>query len=238
MRIYGRNSVSERLKADARSVKSLLLDKDQELREFERLAKSKGITVRYFNGREFEKISRNIRAQGVIAEVEDFKYSDLEEVLSQHTERPPGILFLDNLNDPQNLGNILRTAACFGRFVIVLPKHDSVEITEAVLRIASGAENYVPIVQATNLSAVISYAKKQGYWIAGAVVEGGEPLGRARLSFPLGVVIGSEAKGIRQGLLKQLDFSFSIPMRGARLSFNVATAAAIFCYEASRQRGL
>ena len=185
MRIYGRNSVSERLKADARKRQKPASGQDQELKEFERMARSKGITVRYFNAREFEKISRNIRPR-VIAEVEDFKYSDLEEVLSQHTERPPVILFLDNLNDPQNPGNILRTAACFGRFVIVLPKHDSVEITEAVLRIASGAKGYVPIVQSTNLSAVISYARSRVIGLPGAVVEGGEPLGRARLSFPLG----------------------------------------------------
>lgn len=236
MRIYGRNSVLERLRNSPKSVKSLLLEKEPGLMEFERLAKSKNIPLRYFSGREFEKLSRNIRAQGVIAEVDDFRYCDMEDVLGQHRQRPPVILFLDSLNDPQNLGNILRTAACFGRFMIVLPRHDSVEVTEAVLRIASGAENYVPLAQVTNLSAAISYVKKQGYWVAGAVVEGGEPLGRARLNFPLGVVIGSEAKGIRQGLLKQLDYAFSIPMQGARLSFNVATAAAIFCYEAARQR--
>lgn len=235
-RLYGRNSVSERLKADPQSIQHLILDREQGAKDIEHLGRAKGIPIRYLSAREFEKISRNIRSQGIIAEVEGFTYSDFEDMFNQSKEKVSTLLFLDNLNDPQNLGSILRTAACLGGFAVVLPKHDSVEITEAVLRVASGGENYVPVAQVTNLSSAITEAKKKGYWIAGAVVKGGENLTKAILRFPLGLVIGSEAKGIRLGLLKQLDFTFTIPVEGAQLSLNVAIAAALFCYEALRQR--
>ena len=145
------------------------------------------------------------------------------------------MLFLDNLNDPQNLGSILRTTACLGGFAVVLPRHDSVEVTEAVLRVAQGGENYAPVAKVANLSVAIEKAKKAGYWIAGAVTEGGEDITKAKLNFPLGIVIGSEGKGIRQGLIGHLDMKLTLPMRGAGLSFNAAVAAALFCYEIIRQ---
>ncbi len=235
-RLYGRNSVSERLKVNPKSIQHIILDRSQDVRDIEHLCRPKHIPIRYLTDREFEKISRNIRSQGIIAEVEGFAYSEFDGLFNQPKEKLPTLLFLDNLNDPQNFGSILRTAACFGGFAIVLPKHDSVEITEAVLRVASGGESYVPVAQVTNLSLAISEAKDKGYWITGAVVKAGENLTQALLHFPLGIVIGSEAKGIRQGLLKQLDFTFTIPVLGAQLSLNVAIAAAVFCYEARRQR--
>ena len=246
MKLYGRNSVLERIRINPRSVRNIAIEKGQDLREFEHLCRLKNIPLRYLSEREIDKITRNIRCQGIVAEVEDFQYSDFEDILEQPKEnlpRPyvqgrglPTVLFLDNLNDPQNLGSILRSAAGFGGFAVVLPKHDSVEITETVLRIACGGENYVSVSQVTNLSWALEAAKKQGYWIAGAVTEDGEDLTRVNFHFPLGLVIGSEAKGIRQGLLKHLDFRLTIPMPAKGLSFNVAVAAAIFCYEASRQR--
>lgn len=236
MRIYGRNSIAERLKINSQSIQCLLLDKGKAPRELEFQAKNKRIPVRYLTEREFEKACRGIRSQGIVAEVEDFKYDEFEDIISAPKEKPPTLLFLDNFNDPQNLGAVLRSAACFGGFAIVLPKHDSVEVTEAVLRVASGGENYVRIARVNNLSNALEAAKKHGYWIAGAVTEGGQNLTKASLSFPLSLVIGSEAKGIRPGLIKHLDFRLIIPMQGAGLSFNVAAATAIFCYEIARQR--
>lgn len=235
-RLYGRNSVSERLKIKPETIHNVLIDKSQDIKGIEQLCKIKRIPIRYLSERDFEKISRNIRAQGIIAEVEDFHYTTLDDVLSLPQEKLPTLLFLDSLNDPQNFGSILRSAACFGGFAIVLPKHDSVEITEAVLRVASGGENYVPIMKVTNLSSAMNEAKQQGYCIAGAMVGGGQALPKVHFTFPLGLVIGSEAKGIRHGLLKQLDVTFTIPLQGVALSFNAAIASGIVCYEVSRQR--
>ena len=235
-RLYGRNSVSERLKVNPETIHHVLIDKSQDVKGLEQLCKLKRIPIRYLSERDFEKISRNIRAQGIIADVEKFYYTTLDAILSLPQEKLTTLLFLDSLNDPQNFGSILRSAACFGGFAIVLPKHDSVEITEAVLRVASGGENYVSITQVTNLSSAINEAKQCGYSIAGAMVGGGQALPKVHFTFPLGLVIGSEAKGIRHGLLKQLDVTFTIPIQRAGLSFNAAIASGIVCYEVCRQR--
>lgn len=234
MRLYGRNSVLERLKTNPKSIKNIFIERDAKLSEFIQIAKVNNIPLRYFSEREFRKISQDSRNQGIIAEVEDFRYASFESILSK--EKLPTILFLDNLNDPQNFGGILRTSACFGGFAVVIPRHNSVEITEAVLRVAQGGENYVPIAKVSNLSLAIGEAKETGYWISGAVVAGGCDLGCATLNFPLGLVIGSEGKGIRQGLLDKLDLRISLPMALAKLSFNVSVITAIFCYEIIRQK--
>jgi len=236
LKIYGKNCIAERLKKNPSSIKEIFLEDGFELPGLTGACKACHIPVRQLSGKEFEKRSKGIRSQGVIAEIGEFKYCDFDEFLREPKASQPTILFLDNLNDPQNLGGILRTAACLGGFVVVLPKHDSVEVTEAVLRVACGGENYVPVMKVTNLSYAIGQAKEHGYWIGGAVVEGKEDLRKAKLNFPLGLVIGSEGKGIRQGLIKHLDFKLTLAMSEAHLSFNAAIAAAIFCYEISRQR--
>src|SRR3989338_4077489 len=236
MNLYGRNSIFERLKINPKSIKRILLEEGKDLSAIRRLCKSKGIPFNCFPQARFDKFSRNIRSQGVIAEVEEFQYANLEEILEPAKEKPPIILFLDNLNDPQNLGAILRTCGCFGGFAVVLPKHDSVEVTDAALRVASGTENYVPVAKVNGLLSAVILAKERGFWIGGAMTTGGQDIASVRLNFPLGLIIGSEAKGIRQSLAKELDFGLSIPMHTGGLSFNAATAAAIFAYEAIRQR--
>lgn len=237
MKIYGKNSVVERLKANPQSISEIFIEEGIEVsRDIRDICKLHRIPIQRLLKRQFRKITRDIRTQGIIAEIGEFSYFDVEDVLSSAKEKLLTILFLDSLNDPQNLGSILRTSGCFGGFAVILPKYDSVEVTEAVLRVASGGENYVQVAQVNNLSQAIETSKRYGYWIAGAVAGGGQDLKRAQLSFPLGLVIGSEAKGIREGLLKHLDFKLTIPMPHARLSFNAAVAAAIFCYEVTRQR--
>ena len=232
MRLYGRNCVTERVKNNPKSIRKIFLEATADIAGLEHAVKSRHIPIERILKQEFNKKSQDIPSQGVIAEVEDFKYVYLEDVLGEGRI----LLFLDSLNDPQNLGSILRTAACFGGFAVILPKHDSVEVTEAVLRVAQGGENYVPVVKAVNLAIAIEKAKKKGFWIAGAVVGGGQDITKTALNFPLGIVIGSEHKGIRPGLMSHLDFNLTLPMKGAGLSFNAATAAALFCYEAVRQR--
>ena len=234
MRLYGRNCVTERVKNNPKSIRKILLEATADIAGLEHAIKSRHIPIERISKQEFNKKSQDIPSQGVIAEVSDFEYFYLEDILA--LEKLPVILFLDSLNDPQNLGSILRTAACFGGFAIVLPKHGSVDVTEAVLRVAQGGENYVPVVKAVNLAIAIEKAKKKGFWIAGAVVGGGQDITKTALNFPLGIVIGSEHKGIRPGLMSHLDFNLTLSMEGAGLSFNAATATALFCYEAVRQR--
>lgn len=236
MQIYGKNSIIERLKVNPASIKYIFVEKKECVSNIEQILKSHKIAVNCLESREFTKKAQGMRTQGLIAEIGDFGYADFDDILSRNDKESPTILFLDNLNDPQNLGAIIRTAACFGNFVLVLPKHDSVDVTEAVLRVAQGGENYISISKVTNLSSAIEEAKNKGYWIGGAVVEEGQDLRAAKLNFPLAFVIGSEGKGIRKGLVSHLDFKLTLPMAGADLSFNASIAAAIFCYEVTRQR--
>ena len=174
-------------------------------------------------------------AQGVMAEVEDFRYAELEELLKAPEPRP-ALLLLDRITDPQNLGAILRTTACLGGFALVLPRHESAEVNETVLRVACGGGNYVPVALVTNLAQAAELAKKAGYWIAGAAAEGGTPLHQADWPTPLAVLLGSEGSGIRPGLEKHLELKLTLPMPGAALSYNVATAAALIAYEIARRR--
>jgi 23S rRNA (guanosine2251-2'-O)-methyltransferase len=128
-------------------------------------------------------------------------------------------------------------SACFGGISLIVPSREACQVNETVLHVASGGENYVPIANVNNLAPAIDDAKKLGFWIAGAVVdEDAENITEVSFPFPLGVVLGSEGKGIRKGLQKRLDIRARIPMRGAALSFNVSMACAIFCHEITKQK--
>lgn len=235
MRLYGKRPVLERLKAAPQTIRTLYVQKEADASEVVRAAKGAGRPFISATKAEFEKRSGEVHAQGVLAEVEEFRYTPLEDLLKKPEPRPT-LFLLDRVTDPQNLGNILRTTACLGGIALLLPKHDSASINETALRIACGGENYVPVAQVTNLSAAAEQAKRAGYWIAGAAASGGTPIHQVQWPSPLGVVIGSEGTGIRPGLVKQLDLTVTLPMEGAPLSFNVATAAALIAYELTRYR--
>ena len=175
--------------------------------------------------------------QGIVARVNKFEYQDFGSLVKMPEDKRLNLIFLDRLFDPHNLGVIMRTAACFGGFGIVIPGHNACEVTEAVLHVASGGENYVPVSMVANLTGAIIKAKDNGYWImGGTVADDAQSLHEISIPFPLGLVMGSEGEGIRYGIEKHIDIKARIPMHGAELSFNVAMASAIFCYEISRQK--
>ena len=239
MKLYGRNPVLERLKANPKSIRKIYLTENQGDESFiRRKASAFKIPVVSVPHSQMVKIGRSLNTQGVLAEVEDFNYAEFDKLLETALAQNHTILFLDNLNDPQNLGVIIRSAASLGGFAIVLPARESVEVTEAVLRVASGTDSYMTIAQVNNLSQAIIKAKEKGYWVAGAVVEGGKNIYETSLPFPLSLVLGSEQKGIREGVRNKLDLQIMIPMAHQRLSLNVAQAATIFCYEITRQKKL
>ncbi len=236
MLLYGKNSVLERLKANPQSIKKIFIQENFNEPSITDIIKSKNIPLKRVSERELARMKRAERAQGIIAEVDKFKYTSFEELLNRPQDRRLSFVCLDGITDPQNLGAIIRIAACFGGFAIVIPEHRACEINETVLAIASGGENFVPISKVTNLSNALIKAKEAGYWIAEAVVEGGEDIYKVKFPFPLGLVLGSEGKGVRYGIQKHLDLKVTLPMKGAALSFNVAMACAIFCYEITRQK--
>lgn len=235
MRLYGKRPVLERLKAAPQTIRRLSLEQETDASEIVRAAQERRVPFVSVSKQEFARQTQGLHAQGVLAEVEEFRYADLENLLRLPEPRPT-LFFLDRITDPQNLGSILRTAACFGQIAVVIPKHDSAEVNETVLRVACGAENYAPVARVTNLAQASEKAKKAGYWIAGSAISGGSPLPTADWPTPLAVVLGSEGEGIRPGLKKQLELTLTLPMPGAPLSFNVATAAALFAYEITRRR--
>lgn len=237
--LYGRNSVLERLKARPESIKKIFLQDDFAGAEIERLIKEKGIPAVYVPAEKLSRIKQVKDLQGIAAETERYNYVSYYELFNQPKECLPTLIFLDRINDPQNLGSIIRTAACLGNFAVIIPRHNACEVTETVLHVASGGENYVPVSIVPNITQAVIAAKKQGFWIAGAVLdETAADLPQVSLPFPLGLILGAESGGIRSGVERRLDLKARIPMRGAGLSFNVAVAGAIFCYEIVRQRGL
>jgi len=235
MRLYGKRPVLERLKTAPKTIRALVLQQDTDAADLVKAAKAAGITFLSKSRHDFSRLAPELHTQGVLAEVEDFRYVEIEQLLQQQEPRPTLIL-LDRVTDPQNLGAILRTLACLGEFAVVLPRHESAEVNETVLRIACGGENHIPVARVTNLVQASEAAKQAGYWIAGAVPAGGTPLHTADWPVPLAVILGSEGTGIRPGLEKQLELKLSLPMPGAALSFNVATAAALIGYEVTRRR--
>jgi 23S rRNA (guanosine2251-2'-O)-methyltransferase len=235
MLLYGKNSVFERVKANPASIKKIFLEEKFSQPQLENLIRAKRIPFKYVSLKQLQKIKKADLLQGVVAEVEEFIYADFLDLIRESSPRL-SFLVLDRVYDPQNLGAIIRTAACSGGFAVVIPKHRACDVTETVLHVAQGGENFVPVVRATNITNILLEAKKNGYWVVGSGLEGGCSLDEASLPFPLCFVLGSEGSGIRYGIQKHLDLKVNIPMEGAPLSFNVATSTAVFCYEISRQR--
>jgi 23S rRNA (guanosine2251-2'-O)-methyltransferase len=237
MYLYGKNSVAERLKKNPKSISLIYLEDTFSDSSIEGCIKRNNLTVRKVPPDKFSKIKHSSNIQGIIAEVGSFEYADFDEILQEGIEKNNILVFLDRIYDPQNLGAIMRTLACFGGFSLVIPKHKACEVTETVLHVACGAENYVKVAMVSNISNAVIKAKREGLWIMGAVLGGGaKDLNTVSIPFPLGVVFGSEGEGVRYGVDKHIDIRAKIPMHGAGLSYNVSIAAAIFCYEINRQK--
>lgn len=237
MKLYGRNPVLERIKSRPESIKRVFVEFGHpDAGYIQQKGKQHGFPVTAVPGSKMLKLARAVNAQGLLAEIEAFAYTPYDELLQKAKSGNAVIVFLDELNDPQNLGGIMRSLGCLGNFHIVLPTHHSVEVTEAVLRVACGGDNYVAVSRVANIASAIVRAKDEGFWICGTVVKDGTDLTQTRFQFPLGLVIGSEQKGIREVVRKHLDIEVTIPMAYPRMSLNAAHAATILCYEIFRQR--
>lgn len=176
--------------------------------------------------------------QGVVARLREFAYAGLEDLLARAkaSARPPLVVVLDGLQDPHNLGAVIRSADALGVHGVVLPKDRSVGVTATVARASAGAVEHVPVVRVTNLSRALEELKAAGLWVAAADPEGDQALWDARLDGPLAVVIGAEGAGVRPGVLKHCDLRLRIPMAGRVASLNASVSAALVLYEVARQR--
>jgi 23S rRNA (guanosine2251-2'-O)-methyltransferase len=233
MRLFGIRPVIERLKAQPKTIKEIYFKEYHNLDGIVKLAKKKDIHYKVVDTRRFDNLTRNVNSQSVFADVIPYKYTDIEDLLTSKIK--PNLIFLDGITDPQNFGGMLRSAACFGNFAFIIPKHRSVEVNETVLKIACGAENYIPVAKVINLTQGINLAKEAGYTTIGTSPLAGNSLETIKFDFPIALVIGSEGKGISQNIEKNLDLMLSIPMRGRGLSFNASVSLAIICYEINKQ---
>jgi len=237
MKLFGKRPVIERLRTDPKSIKKVFMQDGLDHSKIRKLVIRKKVEYKKLNFKNFKNLSKNFHAQGVFAEVDDFKYIDLEDLLETAKNENIVLFFLDGITDPQNFGSMIRTGGCFGGFAFVIPKHRSVEVNETVLRIASGAENYIMVSKVINLNQSIVKAKNAGFSIIGAIADkDAESLNAKALDFPLAVVIGSEGKGLSLSVGQKMDRSVKIPMQDKNISFNAAVALAIFCYEINKQK--
>ncbi len=176
--------------------------------------------------------------QGVVARLREFGYAELDEVLARATAsgQPPLVVVLDGVQDPHNLGAVIRSADALGAHGVVLGKDRSVGVTATVARASAGAVEHVPVARVTNVSRALEELKAAGLWVVAADPEGDQVVWAARLDGPLALVIGGEGAGVRPGVLKHCDLRLRIPMAGQVASLNASVSAALLLYEVARQR--
>lgn len=201
-------------------------------------AKKRGIKCNQVTPERFNNYAQSKNAQGVIAFRQDFKFSSLDEILSEATRNTlPLILILDEIQDPHNVGAILRSAECSGVNGVILTKHNSATITSTVTKVSAGATEHIKICQVNNLSQTIDELKEKGFWIVGSSLENSKNYTEVDYKIPIALIVGNEEKGIRKLTASKCDFLVKIPMRGKIQSLNVSVATGILLYEILRQRG-
>ena len=236
-RISGINSVLEALYGRRKIHKIYLQEdrKDKKIQEISNLAQKKGVFCQKADRKFLDAITRH--HQGVIAEVDDFPYVSVKEILNYAdiNKEKPFVVLLDGIEDPQNLGSIIRTAECAGVHGIILPRHHSSEVNETVVKASAGAVEHMRIAQVTNLVQCIEELKTQGFWVAGADMGGGTSYFEQAIPTPVALVIGGENQGIRRLVKEHCDLLLTIPMCGKVGSLNAAMAAGLMIYEVVRQ---
>jgi 23S rRNA (guanosine2251-2'-O)-methyltransferase len=239
-RVWGRNPVLGLLRSGSRRADEIavLAGARGPLSEVVALARRAGVKVSYRTRDQLSAMAGTPDHQGVVARVAAADYADLEDLLEVpgRVGQVPFFLALDQVQDPRNLGALLRTADAFGVHGVIVPKHHAVGLTEAAARTAMGALEYVSVARETNLVSALEKLKKSGAWIYGAASAGGIAPWSADLRGPLCLVLGGEDEGLRPLVARACDVLVSIPMRGAVGSLNVAAAGAVLCYEVIRQR--
>lgn len=238
--VIGRNAVKEALRSN-RNIDYIMVSniKNKTLMDIFKLAKSKSILIKEVDNKKLDFMADNENHQGIIAVCSVKEYSSIDDIfkLSEVRNEPPFIIILDEIEDPHNLGAIIRTAECAGAHGVIIPKRRSAGLTYSVGKTSAGALEYVPVVRVSNISSTIDDLKKRGVWVYGTDMVGSlwcnEDLRGA-----IALVIGNEGKGMSRLVKEKCDKLLSLPMKGKIQSLNASVAAGIMMYEISRQRGL
>lgn len=238
-KIEGRNAVLEAFRSGKTIDKLFVLDgcQDGPVRSILREAKKHDTIVNYVAKERLEQLSETGKHQGVIAISAAYEYAEVEDILKNAEEKgePPFIFILDGIEDPHNLGAIIRTANLAGAHGIIIPKRRAVGLTPTVARTSAGAINYTPVAKVTNLTNTIRDLKKQGMWFVCADMDG-TSMYDLNLTGPIGLVIGNEGEGVSKLVRENCDFVASIPMNGDIDSLNASVATGVLAYEIVRQR--
>ena len=237
--IEGRNAVLEAFRSGKTVDKLFVLDgcQDGPVKTITREAKKQNTIIHYVAKERLDQLSETGKHQGVIAQVAAYRYAEVEDMLKLAEEKgePPFLFILDGIEDPHNLGAIIRTANLAGAHGVIIPKRRAVGLTSTVAKTSAGALNYTPVAKVTNISATIEELKERGLWFVCADM-GGESMYRLDLKGPIGLVIGNEGEGVSRLVREKCDFIASIPMKGDIDSLNASVAAGVLAYEIVRQR--
>lgn len=238
--LFGRNPVLEALKGNRSINKIFLLEgaKEGSIREIYSLARERKIIVNYTDKKGLDKIVERGNHQGVVAYVAPKNYVEWEEILEKAKEKnqQPFLVILDELEDPHNLGAIIRTVDAVGAHGVIIPKRRAVPLTMGVAKSSAGALEYVPVARVNNINNVIDELKEQGCWVLGADMAGEGYYFEKDLTGPIALVIGSEGKGLSRLTKEKCDLLVKIPMMGSVNSLNASVAASVLLYEIRRQR--
>ena len=239
-KIEGRNAVLEALRAGKPIDKLYVLDgcPDGPVRTIIREAKKGDTIINYVKKERLDQLSETGHHQGVIAMAASYAYATVEDILEKAREKgeAPFIFVLDNIEDPHNLGAMIRTANLAGAHGVIIPKRRAVGLTPTVARTSAGAINYTPVAKVTNLKQTMEQLKKEGMWFVCADMDG-TPYYQMNLKGPMGLVIGNEGEGVSRLIKETCDFVASIPMKGDIDSLNASVAAGVLAFEIARQRG-
>lgn len=237
--IEGRNPVIEAIKNNREIDKIMIANsaKEGSIKKVIGMAKEKNLIIQYVDKNKLDEISTSHAHQGVIAQVSEHKYWELEDLIQSVKEKgeDPFFIILDEITDPHNLGTIVRTADAVGAHGVIIPKRRSVHITPVVVKASAGAIEYVPVCKVTNIVNTIKRLKEEGLWIAAADMDG-EVFYEQNLTGALGLVIGSEGFGISRLVKENCDFTVKMPMIGNVTSLNASVAGGILLYEIFKQR--
>ena len=239
-KIEGRNAVLEALRAGKPIDKLYVLDgcPDGPVRTIIREAKKGDTIINFVKKERLDQLSETGHHQGVIAMAASYEYTTVEDILEKAREKgeAPFIFVLDNIEDPHNLGAMIRTANLAGAHGVIIPKRRAVGLTPTVARTSAGAINYTPVAKVTNLKQTMEQLKKEGMWFVCADMDG-TPYYQMDLKGPMGLVIGNEGEGVSRLIKETCDFVASIPMKGDIDSLNASVAAGVLAFEIARQRG-
>ena len=237
--IEGRNPVMEAFRAGKPIDKLFVLDgcQDGPVRSIIREAKKHDTLIQFVTRERLDQMSETGKHQGVIAYAAAYEYAQVSDILENARKKgePPFVFLLDNIEDPHNLGAIIRTANLAGAHGVIIPKHRAAGLTATVAKASAGALNYTPVAKVSNLGSTIEELKKEGLWFVCADM-GGEVMYRLNLTGPIGLVIGNVGNGVSRLIREKCDYIASIPMKGDIDSLNASVAAGVLAYEIVRQR--